>query len=60
MSDQEYEILVKGLEKAQYNTLRMKAMRNEKILQNDSAGNIVRIPAREVFKRIYKEPTPEY
>ncbi|MCQ2255679.1 MAG: hypothetical protein MJZ29_09285 [Bacteroidaceae bacterium] len=60
MSEQEYDILVKGLEKAQYNTLRMKAMRNEMILQNDADGNIIRVPAREVFTQLYNEPAPTY
>lgn len=60
MSEQEYDILVKGLEKAQYNTLRMKAMRNEMILQDDENGNITRVPAREVFTKLYNEPAPTY
>lgn len=60
MSEQEYDILVKGLEKAQYNTLKMKSMRNEMILQNDEEGNITRVPAREVFTQLYHEPAPTY
>ena len=60
MSEQEYDILVKGLEKAEYNTLRMKSMRNEMILQNDADGNIIRVPAREVFTKLYNEPAPTY
>mgnify|MGYP003291310476 CR=1 FL=1 len=60
MSEQEYDILVKGLEKAQYNTLKMKSMRNEMILQNDEEGNITRVPAREVFTQLYNEPAPTY
>lgn len=52
--------MIKGLEKAQYNTLRMKAMRNEMILQNDAYGNIIRVPAREVFTKLYNEPAPTY
>ncbi len=60
MSDEEYDILVKGLEKAQYNTLKMKSMCNEMILQNDAEGNITRVPAREVFTQLYNEPAPTY
>lgn len=40
--------------------LRMKSMRNEMVLQNDSQGNIIRVPAREVFTRLYNEPAPMY
>jgi len=60
MSDKEYEILVKGLEKAEYNMLRMKSMRNEMILQNDSEGNIIRVPARKIFTELYNEPAPTF
>lgn len=60
MSEEEYELLVKGLEKAEYNMLRMKSMRNEMVLQNDAQGNIIRVPAREVFTRLYNEPAPTY
>ncbi|MDO4512187.1 MAG: ribosome recycling factor [Bacteroidales bacterium] len=60
MSDKEYEILVKGLEKAEYNTLRMKAMRNEMVLQTDANGDIVRVPAREIFEKLYNEPAPTF
>lgn len=60
MSDKEYEILVKGLEKAEYNALRMKAMRNEMVLQDDGNGNIIRTPAREIYAKLYNEPAPTF
>ena len=60
MSGNEYSILVQGLEKAEYNMLRLKAMRNEMVLQNDAEGNIVRVPAREIFASLYNEPVPTY
>lgn len=60
MSDKDYELLVKGLEKAEYNTLRMKSMRNEMVLQTDEQGNIIRVPARELFVKLYNEPIPVY
>ncbi len=60
MSDKDYELLVKGLEKAEYNTLRMKSMRNEMVLQTDENGNIIRVPARELFTKLYNEPVPTY
>lgn len=60
MSDKEFEFLVEGLEKAEYNTLRMKAMRNEMVLQDDADGNIIRVPARDVFVSLYNEPVPTY
>lgn len=60
MSIEERELLVKGLEKAEYNTLRMKSMRNEMVVRCDEDGNITLIPAREVFTQLYKEPAPTY
>lgn len=60
MSAEERELLVKGLEKAEYNTLRMKSMRNEMVVRCDEDGNITRIPAREVFTKLYNEPAPTY
>lgn len=60
MSDKEYEILIKGLEKAEYNALRMKAMRNEMVLQDDANGSIIRTPAREIYAKLYNEPAPTF
>lgn len=60
MSDKEFDILVKGLEKAEYNTLRMKSMRNEMVVHCDEDGNITLVPAREVFTQLYNEPAPTY
>lgn len=60
MSDKEFDLLVKGLEKAEYNTLRMKSMRNEMVVRCDEDGNITLIPAREVFTQLYNEPAPTY
>lgn len=60
MSDKDYETLVKGLEKAEYNTLRMKAMRNEMVLQDGPEGTIIRVPARELFVKLYKEAVPTF
>lgn len=60
MSDKEFEFLVEGLEKAEYNTLRMKAMRDEMVLQDDADGNIIRVPAQDVFVSLYNEPVPTY
>lgn len=60
MSDKECDFLVEGLQKAEYNTLRMKAMRNEMILQDDVEGNIIRVSAREIFSSLYHEPVPMY
>lgn len=60
MSAEKLELLVKGLEKAEYNTLRMKSMRNEMVVRCDEDGNITLIPAREVFTQLYHEPAPTY
>lgn len=60
MLDSEYELWVKGLDLAEYNMLRMKSMKNEMILQNDENGNIIRVPAREIFTKLYNQPAPTY
>lgn len=38
----------------------LKSMRNEMILQDDENGNIIRVPAREIFVKLYNEPAPTY
>lgn len=60
MQDKDIDTLIKGLKKAEYNTLRMKSMRNEMVVHCDENGNISRQPAREVFKELYNEPAPQY
>lgn len=60
MSETDRELLIRGLEKAEYNTLRMKAMRNEMVLKDDSDGSIIRVPAREVFVQLYHEAVPVF
>ena len=60
MTKEERDILVKGLERAEYNTLRMKSMRNEMVVHCDEEGNITYVPAREVFTQMYHEPAPVY
>jgi len=34
--------------------------RNEMCVQMDAAGNIILVPARELFTRLYHEPAPVY
>ena len=60
MSKEDRDLLVKGLEKAEYNTLRMKSMRNEMVVRCDEDGNISYIPAREVFTQMYHQAAPVY
>ena len=60
MSETDRECLIRGLEKAEYNTLRMKAMRNEMVLKDDADGNIIRVPARDVFVQLYHEAVPTF
>lgn len=60
MSDKEREFLIKGLEKAEYNMLCEKSKRNEMILQDDENGEVIRVPAREVFVKLYNKPYPTY
>lgn len=60
MSETDRKLLIEGLAMAEYNTLRMKAMRNEMVLKDDADGNIVRVPAREVFVQLYHEAVPTF
>lgn len=60
MSSEERERLIKGLELAEYRTLRRKAMLNENVIHSDSAGKPKIVPAREVFVRMYNEPVSTF
>lgn len=60
MSETDRELLIRGLEKAEYNTLRMKAMRNEMVVHCDDEGKISRVPARDVFVQLYHEAVPAF
>ncbi len=60
MDNQDKELLKKALEIAEYKTLKQKAMLNQTVVQNDENGNIIYIPAREVFTKLYNEPVPEF
>ena len=54
------ELWTKGLELAEYRTLRRKAMLNENVVHSDENGNPILVPAREVFTKLYNEPVPTY
>ncbi len=43
MSEEERNKLIKGLEWAEYETLKMKAMRGEMVLQDNDKGEIIRV-----------------
>lgn len=60
MSNEETIRLIKGLELAEYRTLRRKAMLNENVVQSDAAGNPILVPARDVFVKLYNEPVPTF
>ncbi|MBR4326046.1 MAG: hypothetical protein IKP73_11025 [Bacteroidales bacterium] len=60
MDNQDKELLKKALEIAEYKTLKQKAMLNQTVVQSDENGNIIYIPAREVFTKLYNEPVPEF
>lgn len=60
MSEEERELLIKGLEKAEYITLRRKAMLNENVVHSDKNGSPIIVPARKVFVELYHEPVPEF
>lgn len=60
MSDEERTLLLKALEVAEYETLKMKAKRNEMVVHCTEDGTIYEEPAREVFVRLYHEPVPVF
>lgn len=60
MSEEERNRLIKGLEWAEYETLKMKAKRNEMVLQDNEKGEIIKVPARDVFTKLYNEPAPTF
>ncbi|MBR4678025.1 MAG: hypothetical protein IKO99_08475 [Bacteroidales bacterium] len=60
MSNQDKDLIKKALEIAEYKTLKKKAMLNQTVVQSDKDGNIIYVPAREVFQKLYNEPVPEF
>lgn len=64
MSNSEFEqfseTMKRGLELAEYRTLRRKAMLNENVVHSDANGNPILVPAREVFVQLYHEPVPSF
>ena len=54
------DLLVKGLELAEYRMLKDKAMRNLNIVQSDENGMVREVSARELFVRLYNEPVPAF
>ena len=60
MDNQDKELLKKSLEIAEYKTLKQKAMLNQTVVQSVENGNIIYIPARDVFTKLYNEPVPEF
>ena len=60
MSETDREFLIRGLEKAEYNTLRMKAIRNEMVLKDDADGYIILLLALFVFLQLYHEAVPTF
>lgn len=52
--------LIRGLELAEYRMLRDKAMHNLTVINSDGNGNVVEVPACELFTRIYNEPVPQF
>ena len=54
------ETLDRALEIAEYKTLKQKAMLNQTVVQSDENGNIIYIPAREVFTKLYTDPVPVF
>ena len=60
MSDEERELLLKGLALAEYETLKGKAKRNEMVVHCTEDGTIYEEPAREVFAQLYREPIPTF
>ncbi len=60
MDPKDKEMWHRALEVAEYETLKKKAMLNQTVVQSDNDGNIIYVPAREVFVKLYNEPVPEF
>lgn len=54
------DLLIKGLEIAEYKTLKRKAMLNEDVVHSDENGKPILVPARKVFVDLYHEPVPMF
>lgn len=64
MSDKErtafYSETRRGLELAEYNMLREKAMMNRVVVVSDGIHGIQKVSARELFVKLYHEPVPTF
>ena len=60
LTDDERSRLTDGLDWAQYETLKRKAMRAEMVLQDNDNREVVRVSARDVFEKLYSEPAPTF
>lgn len=60
MGNKDKELIHHALEIAEYETLKRKAMLNQTVVQSDEDGNIIYVPARELFVKLYHEPVPEF
>ena len=64
MSDKErdryQEEVRRGLELAEYNMLREKAMMNRVVVVSDGVHGIQKVSARELFVKLYHEPVPTF
>ena len=47
--------LLEGLKMADYQLLRQKSILNQTIVTEDDQGNVVEVPARTVFTKLYQE-----
>lgn len=47
--------LMEGLKIADYQLLKHKSMLNQNIVTEDDQGNVVEMPARAVFTKLYQE-----
>lgn len=47
--------LIEGLKIADYQLLKQKSLLNQNIITEDECGNVVEIPARTVFSKLYQE-----
>ena len=47
--------LSEGLKIADYQLLKQKSMLNQNIVTEDDQGNVVEVPARAVFSKLYQE-----
>lgn len=54
------DLIIQGLQLAEYKMIKEKALRNQVVISCDKDGNVVEIPATELLQQIYHETVPSH